>query len=421
MLSDDVMFHRCVAGFGLFMMIALAWLLSSERRKFPWRVVGGGLLLQLVLVALILKTDQGQQVFRSLGQAFNGMLGFVDGGCALIFGDNFAEHYFAFRVLPSIVFFSSLMAVLYHLGVMQFVVRILGKVLQKTLGTSGAESLSAAANIFVGQTEAPFVVRPYIPSMTQSELMAIMTGGFATVAGGVMAMYVGYGIDAAHLITASVISAPAGLLIAKVILPETEPPVTSGSTDGMVDVGTSNLIEAATHGASEGLKLALNVAAMLIAFMALIAMIDYLLVHASFWLMHSVLKLDVQQGLTLGTIFGYAFSPLAWLMGIPWKDCLPAGELLGLKMAANEVIAYQRLRDMTVGEPGDWLISPRTRIIMTYALSGFSNFASIGIQVGGIGGLCPERRPELARLGLRAMLGGTLACCMTACVAGVFV
>jgi len=421
MAPEDVMFHRCVAGVGLLAMIGLAWLLSSHRRRFPWRVVVGGLMLQLLLVALILKTKFGQTLFRNLGDAFNGMLGFVDGGCALIFGDNFAEHYFAFRVLPSIVFFSSLMAVLYHLGVMQFVVRILGKVLQQTLGTSGAESLSAAANIFVGQTEAPFVIRPYIPTMTQSELMAIMTGGFATVAGGVMAMYVGYGIDAAHLITASVISAPAGLLIAKVILPETEQPVTSGSADGMVDVGTTNLIEAATHGASEGLKLALNVAAMLIAFMALIAMIDYLLTHSTFWLMHSVLKMDVQQGLTLGTIFGYAFSPLAWLMGIPWKDCLPAGELLGLKMAANEVIGYQRLRDMTMGDPGEWLISPRTRVIMTYALSGFSNFASIGIQVGGIGGLCPERRPELAKLGLRAMLGGTLACCMTACVASMFV
>lgn len=420
MSPSDVMFHRIVAGGGLLLMIVLAWLLSTHRTRFPWRVVIGGLLLQLMLVALILKTEVGHQLFQTLGKGFTGMLEFVDGSCRLIFGPDFTEHYFAFRVLPSIIFFSSLMAVLYHLGVMQFVVRVLARILQGTLGTSGAESLSAAANIFVGQTEAPFVVRPYLARMTQSELMAVMTGGFATVAGGVMAMYVGFGIDPAHLITASVISAPAGLLIAKVMLPETQVSETAGSADGMVEVGTSNLIEAATHGASEGLKLSLNVAAMLIAFMALIAMCDFLLSRSTLWFMNSVLQMQASQGLTLAILFGYLFSPLAWLMGIEWKDCMAAGELLGLKMAANEVIAYERMRDMTAGEPHLWMISQRTSIIMTYALAGFSNFASIGIQVGGIGGLCPERRPELARLGFRAMLGGTLACCMTACVAGIF-
>lgn len=420
MTSSDVMFHQIVAGGGLLLMIVLAWLLSTHRRQFPWRIVLGGLLLQLLLVALILKTETGRQLFQTLGSGFTGMLEFVDGGCRLIFGPNFTDHYFAFRVLPSIVFFSSLMAVLYHLGVMQLIVRLLARILQKTLGTSGAESLSAAANIFVGQTEAPFVVRPYLSKMTQSELMAVMTGGFATVAGGVMAMYVGFGIDPAHLIAASVISAPAGLLIAKVMLPETKTPVTSGSADELVEVGTSNLIEAATHGASEGLKLSLNVAAMLIAFMALIAMCDFVLSRSTLWFMNSVMQMQASQGVTLAMVFGYVFSPLAWLMGIEWKDCMAAGELLGLKMAANEVIAYERMRDMTAGEEHLWMITPRTRIIMTYALAGFSNFASIGIQVGGIGGLCPERRPELARLGLRAMLGGTLACCMTACVAGIF-
>lgn len=419
MPQDSLLFHRVVSGFGLLTMIFLAWLMSSHRKKFPWRLVVGGLLLQLSLVGLILRTDTGRKLFSCLGDAFEGLLGFVDSGCELVFGEDFKEHYFAFRVLPTIIFFSSFMAVLYHLGVMQFVIRQLAKVLQHTLGTSGAESLSAAANIFVGQTEAPFVIRPYIPTLTQSELMAIMTGGFATVAGGVMALYIGWGIDAGHLMTASVISAPAGLLIAKVILPETGTPKTAGTATEDVPVETSNLIEAATHGASEGLKLALNVGAMLIAFMGLIALVDFLLSGSSLWIMQSVLGMDVKEGWTLAKICGYVFAPLAWLMGIEWQDCFKAGELLGYKMFANELIAYDHMKDMIAIGDNPGVISKRTTIIMTYALSGFSSFASIGIQVGGIGGLCPERRGDLAKIGFRAMLGGTLACCMTACVAGM--
>lgn len=421
MPAESLLFHRVVSGFGLIVMIFLAWLISSHRRKFPWRIVTGGLLLQLVLVLAILGTNRGKQLFQSLGDGFEALLGFVDEGCRLVFGDDFTEHYFAFRVLPTIIFFSSFMAVLYHLGVMQFIIRQLARVLRHTLGTSGAESLSAAANIFVGQTEAPFVIRPYIPRLTQSELMAIMTGGFATVAGGVMALYIGWGIDAGHLMTASVISAPAGLLIAKVILPETQTPQTSGHSAAEVPVETSNLIDAATHGASEGLKLALNVAAMLIAFMGLIALVDFLLATSSLWVMNSVMGMEAKEGLTLARICGTVFAPLAWLMGIEWQDCFKAGELLGYKMFANELIAYDRMKDMiAVGEQAGE-ISNRTTVIMTYALSGFSSFASIGIQVGGIGGLCPERRTELATIGLRAMLGGTLACCMTACVAGMVI
>jgi CNT family concentrative nucleoside transporter len=421
MPPQDVLFHRIVAGFGLLAMIGFAWLLSSHRKRFPWRVVIGGLLIQIVLVLVILGSEHGRAVFQSLGDGFTTLLSFVDEGCKLVFGDKFTDFYFAFRVLPTIIFFSALMAVLYHLGVMQLIIRGLAWVLRYTLGTSGAESLSAAANIFVGQTEAPFVVRPYIPLMTKSELMAIMTGGFATVAGGVMALYIGWGIDAGHLITASFISAPAGLLIAKVILPETETPQTSGGAKADIPIETSNVIEAATHGASEGLKLALNVAAMLIAFMGLIAMFDYLLSTTSLLVMNNVLGMESSQGLTLSRICGYLFSPLAWLMGIEWKDCFHAGELLGFKMVANELIAYDHMRGMMNPESGPPVISNRTTVIMTYALSGFSSFASIGIQVGGIGGLCPERRTELAKLGLRAMLGGTLACCMTACVAGIVI
>ncbi|MCA9084689.1 MAG: hypothetical protein KDA81_11565 [Planctomycetaceae bacterium] len=417
-MEHDV-FQRGVSASGLLVMVALAWLMSSNRRMFPWRVVIGGLLLQMSLVAVILGTQSGKDVFTRFGDAFTRLLGFVDEGCELVFGENFREYYFAFRVLPTIIFFSALMSVLYHLGVMQFVVRILGRILQHTLKTSGAESLSAAANIFVGQTEAPLVVKPYIPGMTKSELMAVMTGGFATVAGGVMALYVGWGIDAGHLITASFISAPASLLIAKVIYPETEVPQTAGSAGAEIPVETSNLIEAATHGASEGLKLALNVAAMLIAFTGLIALFDAILSGSSLWLMTNVFGMETDRGITLSLISGYLFAPLAWIMGIEWKDCFQAGQLLGFKMVANELIAYDMMREMLPTETGPGTISERTVVIMTYALSGFSSFASIGIQVGGIGGLCPERRKDLAALGLRAMLGGTLACCMTACVAGV--
>jgi CNT family concentrative nucleoside transporter len=419
MFAESPVFHRVVAGFGLLTMVGLAWLMSQHKRKVPWRIVIGGLGTQLLLTVLILRTTRGRQVFEALGNGFNRMLGFVDEGCRLVFGENFTDFYFAFRVLPTIIFFSSLMAVLYHAGVMQFIVRQLAFVLRHTLGTSGAESLSAAANIFVGQTEAPFVIRPYLPGMTSSELMAIMTGGFATVAGGVLAVYVGFGIDAAHLITASVISAPAGLLIAKVMLPETEVSETAGTGTVTVERETTNVIEAAANGASEGLKLALNVAAMLIAFMGLIALFDYVLSSTSLYVLNRLLGYQLEQGLTLASICGYLFYPLAWLMGIESRDCFNAGQLLGLKVVANELVAYQQMAGWMAEDSAVRQISPRTAVILTYALSGFSNFASIGIQVGGIGGLCPERRADLARLGFRAMVGGVLACCMTACVASV--
>ena len=419
MAADSLWFHRLVAGFGLLVMVGLAWLLSSHRRQFPWRIVIGGLVTQLVLVRIILRTDTGRRIFENLGYGFETMLGFVDVGCRLVFGENFTEYDFVFRILPTIIFFSSFMAVCYHIGLMQLVVRLLAWLLRYTLGTSGAESLSAAANIFVGQTEAPFVVRPYIARMTSSELMAVMTGGFATVAGGVLAVYVSFGIDAAHLITASVISAPAGLVIAKVMLPETAVPETAGTGTVVIPRDTANIIEAATNGATEGLKLALNVAAMLIAFMGLIALLDYLLSGTSLFVLNRLLGYDVEQGLTLASVCGYLFWPLAWLMGIEIGDCSRAGELLGLKVVANELVAYQKMSTWMAEDSTIPKISARTAVILTYALAGFSNFAAIGIQVGGIGGLCPERRRDLARLGLRAMIGGMLACCMTACVAGI--
>lgn len=322
---------------------------------------------------------------------------------------------FAFGVLPTIVFFSSLMAILYHVGVMQKIVVFFAWIMQRTLGTSGAESLSAAANVFVGQTEAPLVIRPYVGTMTQSELMAVMVGGFATIAGGVFAAYVQFGIDASHLITASVISAPAALLIAKVIVPETEHSKTLGHVELIVERKNVNVIDAAANGATDGMKLALNVGAMLIAFLALIALVDAGLGWTGSWLGYTG-----ESRWTLATALGYIFAPLAWLMGIEVKDCRYAGQLLGLKMAANEFVAYFQLSEWLKGGSSVQL-SERTITIITYALCGFANFSSIGIQLGGIGGIAPQRRSDLARLGFKAMLGGTLAAFMTACIAGILI
>jgi CNT family concentrative nucleoside transporter len=320
---------------------------------------------------------------------------------------------FAFGVLPTIIFFSSLMAILYHLGWMQWVVRQLAWGMQRTLRTSGPETLSAAANIFVGHTEAPLVVKPYIERMTRSELHAMMTAGFATVTGSLLAAYAGFGIDAGHLLTACIISAPAALLISKVMEPELHPEQTEQSLRLELPRTSPNLIGAAADGASEGLKLALNVGAMLIAFLALIAMADWLLGQLGMLL--GAVSTEGKPLWSLPAALGYLFAPIAWVMGIAADDCLPAGKLLGIKMVANEFIAYQQLGEQIQQQ----MVSERTRTIMTYALAGFSNFGAIGIQVGGIGALAPGRKDDIARLGLRAMIAGTLACNMTACIAGM--
>jgi CNT family concentrative nucleoside transporter len=407
--------ERAISLLGLFVMIGLAWLMSSHKRKINLRIVGAGLLLQFVLALLILKTVPGRYVFRRIGDFFNAVMNSVDAGSSMVFGENFSDFYFAFKVLPTIIFFSSLMAVLYHLGIVQKVVRGCAFVMQRTLRTSGAESLAAAANIFVGQTEAPLVIRPYISQMTNSELMAVMVGGFATIAGGLLAAFVGLGIDAGHLVAASVISAPAALLIAKVIMPETEVSKTMGTVQIEVERKCVNVIEAAATGATDGLKLALNVAAMLIAFLAMIALFD-----AAIGLAGTQFGYDGDQKWKLATFLGYLFYPLAWVMGIEKGDCYHAGQLLGLKMAANEFVAYKELADFMQKDSGVEL-SSRSIQILTYALCGFANFGSIGIQIGGIGGIAPDRRGDLARLGFRAMLGGTLAAFMTACIAGILI
>ena len=311
---------------------------------------------------------------------------------------------FAFHVLPTIIFFGALMSVLYHLNIVQTVVRGVAWVMQKTMGTSGAESLSAAGNIFVGQTEAPLLIKPYVPEMTRSELMAVMCGGFATVAGGVLAAYVRFGISAGHLISASVMSAPAALVVAKILYPEKEVAKTADGAQAEFEKGTTNVIDAAATGAADGLKLALNVAAMLLAFIALIALLNGILGWVGGWFGLS---------LSIKTIFGWMFYPLSWCMGVDNQDLLSFGNLLGTKIAINEFVAYVELGAL------HHQMTPRSFTIATYALCGFANFSSIGIQIGGISAIAPGRRMDLAKIGLKAMIGGAIASWITACIAGI--
>ena len=411
--------HRLISVLGIAVFIGLAWLMSSHKTRVNPRIIVGGLLLQFAFAAIILQTNVGGQIFGALDVAFTTLLSCVNAGSSFVFGEGYAEHFFAFKVLPTIIFFSAFMSIFYYYGVMQFIVSLFARLMQVTLGTSGAETLSAAANIFVGQTEAPLVIRPYILSMTNSELNAIMVGGFATMAGGVLAAFVDMGISAKHLLSASVMAAPVGLMIAKIIQPEVDEPKTLGHVKLDVKDPSANVLEAIANGAVGGLQLALNVGAMLIVFLALIALINLMLGWLGMQFGFVTGEGDtVEYVWSLNAALGWLFQPIAWLMGIEWKDCAPAGELLGLKMAANEFIAYARLAEWAKPDSGVE-ISERTRQIMTYALCGFANFSSIGIQLGGIGGIAPERRGDLARLGFRAMLGGTLVAFINACVANI--
>ncbi len=414
---------------GIVVFIAVAWAISTNRRCFPFRVVVGGLLLQFTLAYFVLRTGPGQWLFMKIGDGFQAVMSNVDVGSGFLFSAGATDPplgssllaTFAFGVLPTVIFFSSLMSVLYHLGLMQRIVGVMAWVMRWTLRTSGPETLAAAANVFVGHTEAPLVIRPYLNHMTRSELCAMMTGGFATVTGGLLGAYAGMGIDISHLLTASVISAPAALLIAKVMVPEDDTLVQADVTTDEIpqvaelDRENTNLIGAAVEGASEGMKLALNVAAMLIAFLALLALVDTILAT----LCRSVgWVTDANEAvITLGVILGYLGWPIAWLLGIPTDECLVAGRLIGLKTVANEFVAFQQLGEMMKSKTPP--LSERSADILTYALAGFSNFAAIGIQVGGVGGLAPRRKAELAQLGLRAMFGGLLACCMTGAIAGL--
>ncbi len=411
---------------GLVVMILIAWAMSSNRRRFPWRVVIGGLLLQFLLGMAVLRTVPGQWFFAEANRAVEGFQFFVGQGSGFVFGlfpdanqhvagdRMFLVKSFAFGVLPTVIVFSSLMSILYHLGVMQLVVRGVAVVMQKTLGTSGPETLAAAANIFVGHTEAPLVVKPYLERMTRSELNALMVGGFATVTGSLIAGYASMGVEAGHLITASVISGPASLLIAKLMVPEQEGAVVENSLAIEGGSGSVNLVGAAAQGATDGINLALNIAAMLIAFLALIALADFAFGQAG--ALVGFVDSNGQATLSFTKLLSYAFAPIAWLTGVPWHESLDGGKLLGIKMVANEFLAYEQLGEMIHREQP---ISDRTKHLMTYALCGFSNFGAIGIQIGGIGSLAPGRRNDIAQLGFRAMIGGTIACLMTACVAGI--
>ena len=403
--------ERLISAFGLLCMVAIAVGLSTKRDAIKWKPTLTGVLLQILLGVIVLKTTAGRAVFETAKNLVNQITGYTAEGSAFLFGplatDSNLGYIFAIQVLPTIIFVGCVTGILYHLGIMQKIVQGFAWIMVRLLKTSGAESLSAAANIFVGQTEAPLIVKPYIGKMTDSELMALMSGGFATIAGGVLIAYAGMGIDAGHLLAASVMSAPAALVCAKLMVPETETPETAGTVKADFEKTTVNVIDAATTGAGDGLKLALNVGAMLLAFVALIAMLNGLIG----WIggLFGLETLSFQQ------ILGWLFSPLAWLLGIPWADAFESGVLLGEKTVLNEFVAYAHLHEQME------TLSPRTVTILTYALCGFANFSSIAIQIGGIGALVPERRHDLARLGLRALVAGTLACFMTACVAGIFV
>lgn len=403
--------ERFMSLVGLAVMVAIAYGLSTSRSHIRWRTVLSGIGLQFALGLFILKTPVGRTIFEGARRGFESILQFTNEGSAFIFGSLIDNERFGFifftMVMPTILFMSGLMSLLYHMGVMQVIIRWVAKVMVKVMGTSGAESLAAAANIFAGQTEAPLVVKPLIGRMTQSELMALMSGGMATVAGGVLAAYVGFGIDGGHLLAASVMSAPAALVCAKLMVPEIGESVTQGDLKVEIKKTTVNLIDAAAQGASEGLKLALNVGAMLLVFIALIALVNGILG----WLG----SLVGMPFLSLEFFMGHAFAPLAFLMGVPWAEAHTVGILLGKKLVINEFVAYLDLRQV-MGE-----LSERSVIISTYALCGFANFSSIAIQVGGIGTLAPERRTDLARLGLKSLIAGTLACLMTACIAGLLI
>ncbi|MGE0352670.1 MAG: NupC/NupG family nucleoside CNT transporter [Gemmatimonadales bacterium] len=431
--------QRLVGLLGIAAMIGLGVLLSYNRRKINWRLVLTGLGLQVLFGVLVLKTPWGRDIFDAMGRAVTQLLQFQEQGARFVFG-NLVQNtvpvglpgaggaldqsagfvastgaYFAFNVLPTIIFFSSLMSVLYYLNVMQLVVKALAWVMQKTLGTSGAETLSASGNIFLGQTEAPLLIKPFVRTMTHSELVTVMVGGFATVAGGVLAAYVGmlkgyFPNIASHLLAASVMNAPAGLYLSKILMPETEIPVTRGKLQMEVEKTDKSVIEAAASGAGQGLQLALNVAAMLMAFVALVALLNAGLHWAGgFW---------GQDNLSLQWILGKLLQPLAWVMGVPWQDTAYVGSMIGLKTSINEFVAYaQFASDLNAGMP----LQPRSAIILTYALLGFANFSSIAIQIGGIGGLAPERRGEIARFGLRAMIAGNLAAFVSACLAGMLI
>jgi CNT family concentrative nucleoside transporter len=407
---------RAQALVGLVVILGIAYLASNNRRAIDPSTVAWGLGLQILFALIVLKTEVGQLVFQKASDGITRLLAFADVGSSFVFGPLGNKQawprimttvlgpdgvqygmIFAFQVLPTIIFIAALFAILYYFGIMQVVVRVFAWGMRRVMKASGAESLNVAASIFMGQTEAPLTIRPFLPEMTESELMTVMTSGMAHISGGIMAAYILFGIEAKHLLTAVIMTAPGTLMMAKMFVPETGSPKTMGTVKLNVANTDVNVIDAAGRGTSEGLHLALNVGAMLISFLALVALVNACL---------GLVGTSMQQ------IFGWAFSPVAWAMGVPWKDAQTIGNLLGERMVINEFVAYSHLGPMKD------VLDPKSFTIATFALCGFANFSSIGIQIGGIGALAPTRRHDLARLGLRAMLAGTLANFVTATIAG---
>ena len=409
---------------GLVLIAAIAYALSTDRKAIRLRTVVWGFGLQFLFALIVLKTTVGQRTFEVLGDKIRALLGFAAVGSSFVFGPignqpvwgrimtnvlgpEGAQYgvIFAFQIAPTIIFIAALFAILYYFGIMQIVVRLFALVMSKVMGASGAESLNVAASIFMGQTEAPLTVRPYLPKMTESELMTVMTSGMAHISGGIMAAYIAFGIEPKHLLTAVIMTAPGTLMMAKMFVPETGVPETLGTVKLNVETKDVNVIDAAGRGTSEGLHLAMNVIAMLVSFIALIALTNAILAAVGPWVHRPDLSLQM--------ILGWIFKPVAWSLGVSWADAEKVGNLLGTRMVLNEFIAFSQLGPMKA------VLDPRSFTVATFALCGFANFASIGIQIGGIGALVPERRHDLAKLGLRAMLAGTLANFASACIAAM--
>ena len=401
---------RLTGIFGLVLILGIGVALSRNRRAISRRVVAWGIGLQLVFAVFVLRVSWGRDIFRWLGAAVTKILGYSYAGSEFVFGEIGKQHsslgvVFAFQIMPAIIFVSALFAIMYYLGVMQVVVKAFAVVMNKIMGASGAESLNVAASIFMGQTEAPLTVRPFLPRMTRSELMTVMTAGMAHVSGSIMAAYIAFGIEARHLLTAVIMTAPGTIMMAKILEPETEVPETLGGVKVDIPKTDVNVLDAAARGTSEGLQLMLNVIAMLISFIALIA-----LVNGAFGWIHSFAPWFPE---TIQTVLGWIFRPIAWVMGVPWHDSGTVGSLLGERMVVNEFIAYLHLGQLKAG------LDPVSFTIATFALCGFANLSSVGIQIGGIGALAPDRKHDLARLGFRAMIAGTLANFLSATLAGI--
>ena len=404
---------------GLLTMLGLAYAFSTDRKAIRGKTVAWGLTLQVLFAIFVLKVEVGRRMFQAAGDGVKKLLAYAFAGSEFVFGELGKQQSrfgfdFAFQVLPTVIFIAAFFAVLYHYGVMQFIIRLAARVMTRFMGASGAESLNVAASIFMGQTEAPLTIRPFLPDLTRSELMTVMTSGMAHVSGGIMAAYILFGIDPKHLLSAVIMTAPGTILVSKMLVPETETPKTAGrvvmSEEEVAAEKTENLLGAIARGTTDGLYLALNIAAMLIAFLALIALTNGILGGIHNGLAHVGSNWFPT---TLERIFGVLFAPVAWVIGIPWRDCAAVGNLLGTRMALNELVAFSLLG------PQKATLNPRSFTIATFALCGFANLSSIGIQIGGIGALAPNKKTELAKLGLRAMLAGTMANLMSASIAGM--